>query len=113
MKLRTITFAPLLLMLGVMFAAFESQANPPPTHPAQGTIQSIDLTSRTLVLAEPKAATNRVFVWKSYTRFRAGWHKASPDSFRAGQAVKVCYRREVGRLVLYEVRLSEANRSKQ
>lgn len=97
-----------LLAVGFLFTAYQSQAHPPLQHPARGVIQSLDLTNHTLVLAEPKTATNRVFIWKSYTRFRVGWHKASPASLQPGQSIKVSYRREIGRLVLYEVRWSEA-----
>lgn len=111
MKLPSLKFTRFLILFGVTLAAFETQARPPVQHPAQGVVQSIDLTNHTLVLTEPKAATNRVFVWKSYTRFRVGWHKASPETLHAGQVIKLYYRREIGRLVLYEVRWSEASRN--
>lgn len=94
-----------LLLVGTLLASLQSYARAPLQHPARGVIQSIDYTSRILVLAESK--TNRVFVWKNYTRFRRGWHKASPDMLRAGQPIKVSYRREIGRFVLYEVRWSD------
>ena len=110
MKTRALNLFTGLIFLGVMFASFESQARPPLQHPARGAIQSIDPTNHTLVLAEPKSTTNRVFVWKNSTRFRVGWHKASPDALRVGQSVKVYYRRESGRLVLREVRWSETSR---
>lgn len=100
----------LLLLLGALFARFESYALPPIQHPARGVIQSIGSTNRTFVLAEAK--TNRVFIWKSYTRFRHGWHKASPEMLQAGQAVKLWYRREIGRLVAYEIRWSETQTNK-
>lgn len=94
-----------LLFVGTLLSGFQSYALAPLQHPARGVIQSIDHTNRILVLAESK--TNRVFVWKNYTRFRRGWHKASPDMLRAGQAIKISYRREIGRFVLYEVRWSD------
>jgi hypothetical protein len=94
-----------LLLSGAMFVGFESYAHAPLQHPARGVIQSIDHTNQTLVLAESK--TNRVFVWKGYTRFRHGWHKGSPDMLHAGQQIKISYRREIGRFVLYEVRWSD------
>lgn len=104
MKSRTFKLF-LLLLLGALFARFESYALPPIQHPARGVIQSIDRTNRTFVLAEAK--TNRVFVWKSYTRFRRGWHKASPEMLQTGQAVRLWYRREIGQLVPHEIRWSE------
>lgn len=111
MKLPTLALTRFLILLGVTLATFETQARPPVQHPAQGVIQSIDVTNRTLVLTEPKAATNRIFIWKNSTRFRVGGQKVSPDSLHAGQPIKLYYRRESGRLVLREVRWSESNRS--
>lgn len=109
MKSRTLKVF-LLLLLGTLSARFECHAHSALQHPAHGVIQSIDSTNRTFVLAEAK--TNRVFVWKSYTRFRSGWHKASPEMLQAGQAVKLSYRREIGRLVAYEIRWSETQTNK-
>lgn len=111
MKLRTLNGLRLLVVVGMMLMTYESQARPPMQHPAQGVVQSIDLTNHTLVLIEPKSATNRSFIWKDSTRFRVGGQKTSPDSLHAGQPIKVYYRRESGRLVLREVRWSESNRS--
>jgi hypothetical protein len=96
-----------LLFAGSMSVGFQSHAHAPLQHPARGVIQSIDYTNRTLVLTESATATNRIFVWKSYTCFRRGWHKASPDMLRAGEAIKVWYRKEVGQFVLYEVRWTD------
>lgn len=113
MKLPALTLIRFLILLGLTLAAFETQARPPVQHPAQGVVQSIDPTNHTLVLTEPKAATSRTFIWKDSTRFRVGGQKASPDSLHAGQPIKVYYRRESGKLVLREVRWSEANRNQK
>ncbi|MBI3427910.1 MAG: hypothetical protein HY011_33725 [Acidobacteria bacterium] len=113
MKLPTLNLTHFLILFGVTLAAFETQARPPVQHPAQGVVQSIDLTNHTLVLTEPKAATSRIFIWKDSTRFRVGWQKASPDSLHAGQPIKVYYRRESGRLVLREVRWSKEKQGKK
>jgi hypothetical protein len=102
---RTSKFFGALLLLGTISVGIQSHAYAPLQHPARGMIQSIDRTNRTLVLAESK--TNRIFAWKNYTRFRRGWHKASPDMLHAGETIKVSYRREIGRFVLYEVRWSD------
>lgn len=96
-----------LLFVGIMWAGFQCYAHTPLQHPARGVIQRVDHTNRTLVLMESKTGTNCVFLWKNFTRFRRGWHKASPDLLRAGQSIKVSYQRDIGRLVLYEVRWSE------
>jgi len=109
MKLPQLNVAFVLILLGMILVAFEASARPPVQHAAQGVVQSINLTSRTVVLAEPKATNNRIFIWKDSTRFRVGGQKASPDSLHAGQPVKVYYRRESGRLVLREVRWSEVS----
>ena len=111
MKLPRLNSTRFLILLCVTLAAFETQARPPVQHPAQGVVQSIELTNHTLVLTEPKAATNRIFIWKDSTRFRVGGQRTSPNSLHAGQPIKVYYRRESGRLVLREVRWSESNRS--
>lgn len=109
MKSRTLKLFSLIL-LGALSARSECYAHSALQHPARGVIQSIDSTNRTFALAEAK--TNRVFVWKSYTRFRRGWHKASPEILQTGQAVKLSYRREIGRLVAYEIRWSETQTNK-
>lgn len=109
MKSRTLKLF-LLLLLGALSARLECYAHSALQHPARGLIQSIDSTNRTFVLAEAK--TNRVFAWKNYTRFRQGWHKASPEMLQSGQAVKLWYRREIGRLVAYEIRWTETQTNK-
>ncbi|ODU23874.1 MAG: hypothetical protein ABS95_02885 [Verrucomicrobia bacterium SCN 57-15] len=109
MKSRAFKLFPLLLV-GALLMRFESYAHAPLQHPARGVIQSIDQTNRTFALVEAK--TNRVFVWKSYTRFRRGWHKASPEMLYPGQTVKLWYRREIGQLVAYEIRWSETQTNK-
>ena len=113
MKSRVPKLFGLFLLIGAMLAGFSSYAHSPLQHPASGVIQIIDQTNRTLVLTESKTATNRVFVWKNYTRFRHGWHKASPDMLHAGQTVNLSYRREIGQFVLYEVRWRDANPKKK
>jgi hypothetical protein len=95
-----------LLLVGVLTASFESHALPPRQHAARGVIESIDHAKRIVVLIQPKTEQNRVFVWNETTRFRRGWHKASPDMLRPGDEVKLWYRREVGRFVVREVGLS-------
>lgn len=109
MKPRRLNLIRSLVLFGVLLAALKTQARPPIQHAAQGVIQSVDLTNHTLALSEPKVATSRIFIWKDSTRFRLDGQKASPDSFRAGRTIKVYYRRESGKLVLREVRWSEAS----
>lgn len=107
MNPRALKLFGLILLIGATFARVESYALPPLQHPARGVIQSIDQTNQTFVLAESKGATNRIFVWESYTRFRHGWHKASSEMLQPGQAIKLSCRREIGQLVAYEIRWSE------
>ena len=95
-----------LLLIGTLTSGFESHALPPRQHAARGVIESVDQVKRTFVLLQPKSEQSRVFVWNDSTRFRRGWHKASPDMLRPGDEVKLWYRREIGRLVVREVRLN-------
>ena len=113
MKPRRLNLIRSLVLFGVLLAALKTQARPPIQHAAQGVIQSVDLTNHTLALSEPKVATSRIFIWKDSTRFLVGGQKTSPNSLRAGQPIKVYYRRESGKLVLREVRWSEANRNQK
>lgn len=95
-----------LLLMGVLTSAFESQALPPRQHAARGVIENIDYAQHTLVLVEPKTGTRRTFVWNESTRFRQEGKKVTADALQPGAAVKGYYRREVGRLVLRELRWS-------
>lgn len=97
-----------LLLMGVLTNAFESQALPPRQHAARGVIESIDYAQHTLVLVEPMTGTSRTFVWNDATRFRQEGKKVTADALQPGAAVKGYYRREVGRLVLRELRWSNS-----
>ncbi len=95
-----------LLLMGVLTNAFESQALPPRQHAARGVIESVDIEKRTLVLVEPKTKTSRIFVWSDSTRFRQDGQKTTHEVLQPGMTVRGYYRREVGRLVLRELRWS-------
>lgn len=95
-----------LLLIGVLTSAFESQALPPRQHAARGVIESIDHANRTLVLVEPKTKTSRIYVWNDSTRFRQDGKKITSETLQPGMTVRGYYRREVGRLVLRELRWS-------
>ncbi len=95
-----------LLLMGVLMSAFESQALPPRQHAARGVIENIDHVQRTLALVEPKTGTSRTFVWNDSTRFRQDGKKIAHEALQPGMTVKGYYRKEVGRLVLRELRWS-------
>ena len=95
-----------LLLVGLLTSGFESHARPPRQHAARGVIESIDHARRTLVLVELKTGASRTFVWNDSTRFRQDGKKIAADALQPGTAVKGYYRREVGRLVLRELRWS-------
>lgn len=93
-----------LLLVGLLTSGFESHALPPRQHAARGVIESIDRANQTLVLADPKTKTTRVYVWNNSTRFRQDGRKTTAGTLQAGIAVKGYYRKEVGRWVLRELR---------
>lgn len=95
-----------LLLMGALTIAFESHALPPRQHAARGVIESVDLEKRTLVLVEPKTKTSRIFVWNDSTRFRQDGQKTTHEVLQPGMTVRGYYRREVGRMVLRELRWS-------
>lgn len=92
------------LLIAVLIIAFESQALPPRSHAVRGVVESIDRAKRTLVLVDPKTGTSRIFVWSDSTRFRQDGKKVAPDDLQVGMVVKGYYRKEVGRLMLRDLR---------
>ena len=95
-----------LLLMGVLTSAFESQALPPRQHAARGVIESIDHAKQTLVLVGPKTNARRIYVWNDSTRFRQDGKKTTHETLQGGMTVRGYYRREVGRFVLRELRWS-------
>lgn len=95
-----------LLLVGLLTSGFRCYALPPRQHAARGVIESIDHAKRTLVLVDPKTRTSRIFVWNDSTRFRQDGKKITPETLQAGIGVKGYYRKEIGRLVLRELRWS-------
>jgi hypothetical protein len=95
-----------LLVAGTLIFASVGYARSPLSHPVRGVIESIDYTSQTLLLTDSKTHAHRSFSWTRSTRFRQDCGKAEPEALRAGAKVKGYYRRELGRLVLRELRWS-------
>jgi hypothetical protein len=95
----------LTVAAGLLLAATSNLwALPPLQHAISGVIKAIDYDAHTITLAPPKG-DDLVFVWKESTRFSQGWSRICLGALKAGQSVRVHYRREIGQLVPRDLNL--------
>jgi hypothetical protein len=94
-----------LVLSAVGWGSPKSWALPPIVHAREGSIESIHLPTRTLVVILDEARETKAFVWTDRTRFVIGGEDVAPKSLRKGMTVTVFYRKELGRFVLREVKV--------
>ena len=82
-------------------------ALPPRQHSVNGTIESVDWTSRQITLKSTDGTSALVLAWNDRTRFTKSADCAK-CSLAVGRAVSTYYRREAGQNVLREVSSKDA-----
>lgn len=82
-----------------------SWARPPQTHRKSGVVESLQVPGRTFVLRMDDDSGTKAFVWTKDTRFSWNGSRIEPETLRIGVAVSISYRKEMGQLVLREVRV--------
>ena len=94
----------LLFLVASLILTDVASALPPMQHLAQGSITTIDDAEIVLALTKVGKDTPAVFAIKlGRTRFRENGKKASLENLKAGQSVRIYYRKEMGMWVATEV----------